>query len=361
MRPESDPCPGGAPERTPSGISVILITLNEEDNIVGCLESLLGQDYPEDRYEILGVDASRDATPEIIKRYPRVRCLRASKGFSRQRNAGLKAARFELIAFTDADCRVPPDWLRVIDRAFERKDLAGIGGNALLPPGSGYFDSCAAAIGHPAGGSLGFDANVKRGPGGVEFVPGCNFAFRREALLAVGGFSPEFEDGGEDVDLSRRLRSRGFLIDYEPELTVFHKPHSPLGPYLRWNIRVGFSKFNLKRPGLLRLLAEPAFAAWPALGLLAVSVITALRPWLGLGLIALGWLAYLGVLLAASRPYPLLLRRRRGLGLGLFSVLVTVPLLILIRQVGLNWGQLRKWFRVRSAARGGGRRPFPKS
>jgi GT2 family glycosyltransferase len=353
MRPEPDPRPGRGPERTPAGISVILITLNEENNIRACLESLLHLDYPEERREILVVDASQDNTPEIVKRYPQVRCLRASKGFSRQRNAGLQAAGFGLVAFTDADCRVPPDWLRVIDRAFKREDLAGIGGNALLPPGSGYFDSCAAAIGHPAGGSLGFGANVSRGPEGVEFVAGCNFAFRREALLSVGGFNPEFEDGGEEVDLSRRLKSRGFLIDYEPDLTVFHNPHSPLGPYIRWNIRVGFSKFNLKRPGLLRLLLEPAFVAWPALGLLAVLGITVFRPWLGLGLLAMGWLGYLGVLFMATRPYPLLLRRRRSLGLGLFSVMATVPLLILVRQVCLNWGQLHKWFRVLFSAKGG--------
>lgn len=353
MKPEADSSPDKVPGRTPAGITVVIITLNEEGNIAGCLDSLLGMDYPEERHELLVVDASQDATPEIVARYPRVRCLRAPKGFSSQRNVGLQAARFGLIAFTDADARVPQDWLRVIDRAFQRADLAAIGGNALLPPGSGYFDACAAAIGHPAGGSLGFDANISRGPKGVEFVAGSNFAFRREALLAVGGFSPDFEDGGEDIDISRRLKGRGFLIDYEPGLTVFHKPHSPLGVFIRWNVRVGFSKFNLHRPGVLKLLLEPTFVAWPALALLAALGVAAFRPWLGLGLLLLGWLGYLGVLFAASRPYPLLLRRRRRLGLGLGSVLVTVPLLILVRQVGMNWGQLRKWFRIRFSARGG--------
>jgi len=350
MQPENDPASGGAVGGF--SISVVVITLNEEENIAACLESLLRQDYPVHLTEILVVDASQDSTPQIVSRYPRVRYLRAEKGFSRQKNAGLQAAGSELVAFTDADCLVPPDWLGEIARAFQKENLAGVGGNAFLPPGSGYFEACASAKGHPAGGAIGFDANVKRGPEGVAFLAGCNSAFRKTALLAVGGFNPDFQDGGEDVDLSRRLRENGFLIDYRPSLTVFHKPHWPLGHFIRWNIRVGFSKFNLQKPTLLKLLVEPSFVAWPLAllgGLLAVAFW-----WNPLGsacLLVLIWGAYLALLRFASRPYPLLLRRRFRLRLGPFAVLFAVPFLILVRQIFINWGQLRKWFRRRSAAR----------
>jgi cellulose synthase/poly-beta-1,6-N-acetylglucosamine synthase-like glycosyltransferase len=330
-----------------------VITLNEEENIAACLDSLVSQDYPRERYEILVVDASQDATPEIVKRYPSVRYLRSEKGFSRQKNAGLSASVSELIAFTDADCIAPPEWLRTIAGSLSDPSVDGIGGNAFSPPGSGYFARCAAAIGHPAGGSLGFDANVRRSPRGIEFIAGCNAAFRRSALEAVGGFDPGFNDGGEDVDISRRLKRHGCFLDYAPGLSVYHKPRPSLGHYLKWNIGVGATKFNLQRPGLLRILLQPFFLAWPVLGLAGAAVLTIRSPWLGAALLALGWLGYLGALYAFTRPYPLLLRRRSRAGLGLISVVTIVPALVFARQVCINLGQLKKWLKVRREARAG--------
>ena len=353
MPPSRDVPPPPLEESEAARISVIVITLNEEENIAACLDSLLSQDYPPERYDIFVVDASLDTTPEIVKRYPSVRYLRSTQGFSRQKNAGRLASGSELVAFTDADCIVPPDWLGIIARAFSDPSVDGIGGNAYPPPGSGYFEKCAAAIGHPAGGSIGFDANVKRGPQGIEFIGGCNAAFRRSALDAVGGYDPGFEDGGEDVDISRRLKRRGFYLDYIPDLTVYHRPRPSLRSYMRWNIGVGATKFNLRHPGLLRILLQPGFIAWPVLGLVAAAGIALRSPWLGGALLVLSWLGYLGILYVFSRPYPLLWRRRRRVGLGLFSLATAVPALIFVRQVCINLGQLRKWLRVRREGRGG--------
>jgi len=359
MPPSREVQPPSSEKSEAARISVIVITLNEENNIAACLDSLIRQDYPSERFEIFVVDASQDATPEIVRRYPSVRYVRSAKGFSRQKNAGLLASRSELVAFTDADCIAPPGWLGAIARAFSNPSIDGIGGNAYPPPGSGYFEKCAAAIGHPAGGAIGFDANVSRGPRGIEFIAGCNSAFRRSALVAVGGFDQGFEDGGEDVDLSRRLKQGGFYLDYIPDLTVYHKPRPSLWPYIRWNIGVGVTKFNLRRPGLFRILLQPAFIAWPLLGLITAAGFVLRFPRLGGALLILGWLGYLGILYFFSRPYPLLLRRRRRVGLGLFSAMTIVPALILVRQACINLGQLRMWIRVRREARGGVETPSP--
>lgn len=348
-----NPEPAGAPhvDHDAAQISVIVITLNEEKNIAACLDTLLRLDYPRNRHTITVVDASQDATPEIVGAYPMVRYVRSEKGFSRQRNAGLNATRSEIVAFTDADCLVPPDWLRVIDRAFKYPKISGIGGNALVPPGSGYFERCAAAVGHPAGGSIGFDANVRRGPGGIEFIAGCNSAFRRAALEVVGQYDPGFEDGGEDVDISRRLKRNGFLLDFIPELSVFHKPKSSLWSFMRWNVGVGRTKHNLRRPGFLRLMLEPGFILWPVLGLSAAAAVALRYPGLAGGPFLLGWLLYLSALYCFSRPYRFLFRRRQQAGLGTLSVATVVPALVLVRQVCINQGQLRKWFRARSEAK----------
>jgi cellulose synthase/poly-beta-1,6-N-acetylglucosamine synthase-like glycosyltransferase len=324
-----------------AAVSVIIITLNEERNIRDCLDSLARLDYPPERHEILVVDASTDTTPEIAAAYKGINVIRSPKGFSRQKNAGLRAARFGLLAFTDADCLVPPGWLRVIDRAFRDPRLAAAGGSAYPPPGTGRFGLWAACVGHPAGGAIGFDANVVRRADGVDFVPGCNSVYRREALEAVGGFGPDFEDGGEDVDVSRRLRARGDLLDAIPDLFVYHKPRATLPAFFRWNVGVGITKFNLRRPALFRILLGAGSPLWPVLFLGGLAALPGF-PWSHIVAVGAAWVAVVGGLLVGTRPYPLLLKRRRRIGVSLAAALTVVPLLIAIRQGAMTLGQLKK-------------------
>jgi cellulose synthase/poly-beta-1,6-N-acetylglucosamine synthase-like glycosyltransferase len=334
---------------TVSPISVVVITLNEAVNIRGCLDSLTALDYPQDSYEILVVDASTDETPRIAGEYPKVRLVRSEKGFSQQKKVALKRAAFDILAFTDADCLIPREWLRVIHGAFLEKRIAAIGGNAYPPPGTGRFGMWTACVGHPAGGAIGFDANVERSPNGIAFVPGCNSAFRKEALLDVGGFDPCFFEGGEDVDVSRRLKDKGYYLDYVPELTVFHKPRGTLAGYLRWNIQVGITKFSLRQPSLGRLIFQPAFPLWSlaavtGIGLLGMNGL----PLAALILTGTSSILYLGTLAVLAKPYRLLIMRRRRIGIRLITVLTVVPVLIYLRQVCMNIGQLKK--RRRSGA-----------
>jgi GT2 family glycosyltransferase len=324
-----------------ASISVIVVTYNEEKHIRDCLGSLSALDYPAGRFEVLVVDASTDSTPRIVQEYPRVRLIRSEKGFSQQKNTALKSVAFNILAFTDADCLIPPNWLRVIDRAFRQEKTAAIGGNGYPPPGTRRFSLWTACVGHPAGGAVGFDANVKRDKNGISFVPGCNSVYRKEALLDVGGFDPEFYDGGEDVDISRRLREKGYYLEYIPDLTVYHKPRPTLKSFLKWNIHVGITKFNIRRPRLWQLVLQPSFFVWP----LAVLAGFIFMPdsWLVAGLILAGfWLFYLVTLFIFARPYPFLIRRRRKIGVSLVAVLTIIPLLIYLRQVCINLGQIKK-------------------
>ena len=330
------------------GISVIVITLNEERNIRTCLDSLTRQDYPKDRYEIIVVDASTDKTAEIAAGYRGVRVVRSEKGFSRQKNAGWHTARFDIVAFTDADCIVPAGWLGAIATAMEDPECHAVGGDAFPPEGTGWLGRCIAAVGHPAGGSLGLDANVTPGPEGVAFVAGCNGAYTKDALVQVGGFDPRFQKGGEDVYLFRSLRKAGYRIHYAPDMFLYHKPHEPLATYWRWNIGVGVTRWNLNRPGPLRMICYPWFPLWPAL-LLLLWLVTLVVFWpLGVVLAVVGWLKWLAVLRLFSRPYQLLWKRRTQTGVSRFAAWFVVPFLVLLRQVGMSIGEWRQWKRVRS-------------
>jgi len=322
-------------------ISVIVPTFDEQHNIRGCLESLLAQDFPKDRYEVLVVDSSSDASPDIAASYDGVRVLPSAKGFSTQKNLGVAEARFGILAFTDADCIIPPDWLRTIERSFRRPELAAAGGNAYPPAGTSKFGLWSACVGHPGGGAIGLDANVTRGKDGIEFAPGCNSVYRRTAIQSVQGFSPDFQDGGEDVDIARRMRAQGLLIDYIPDLTVYHKPRRTLRSYFRWNIGVGVTKWNLRRPGPIRIVLNPFFPVWPSV-LLAGFLALPLFPWLTIGAMAGLWILFLLGLALATKPYPLLWRRRRKIGVSIPAVLFIVPALISVRQVGMSLGEWKK-------------------
>ncbi len=327
-----------------SSISIIVITFNEEENIRDCLDSLIMLDYPKDRYEIIVVDSSQDSTPQIVENYKNVKLIRSEKGSSQQKNEGLKSASFDILAYTDADCIVSSDWLKVINRVFRNKEIAAIGGNGYPPPGTGYFGKCVACVGHPAGGTVGFDANITRTDRGIDFVPGCNSVFRKKVLLDVGGFDPFFYNGGEDIDISRRIKQKGYYIDYIPELTIYHKPRNTLSEFIKWNIQVGISKYNIRRPSLPKIIFQQSFPLWSALFFSGLFYLLVNMTTLFIAFLFVLWPLSIIFLLFMAKPYPLLIKRRRKIGIDLCSIFTIIPFLIYVRQICINIGQILKYY-----------------
>ena len=100
-------------------ISVIVPFYNTEKYIGDCISALLLQSYPPEKFEIIMIDNnSTDLSAEIVKRYPSIRLLSEKKqGAYAARNRGIRQARGQIIAFTDSDCAVAPDWLQNIAKA----------------------------------------------------------------------------------------------------------------------------------------------------------------------------------------------------------------------------------------------------
>jgi GT2 family glycosyltransferase len=131
-----------------------------------------------------------------------------SKGLVVARETGRRAASGDILAYVDADCRVPLQWLERIERRFEARPspVAVTGpyqfydwdrtGRALL---RGY-DLFVAPLTH---------AIVHHGLGLGAILYGGNFAVRRSALAAIGGFDVSVEFHGEDTNLGRRLTPHG--------------------------------------------------------------------------------------------------------------------------------------------------------
>jgi glycosyltransferase involved in cell wall biosynthesis len=189
-------------------ISVIVCAHDEARWIAGCLHSVLAQTRPPD--ELIVVDnASLDTTARIAAAIPGVRVVaEPRKGLVIARETGRQHATGDLLVYVDADCRVPLNWLARVERRF----VNGVGLLALSAPYRFYdwdlmgrvlvrlYDWTVA----PATQVL-----VKHVLGIGTIFYGGNFAVRREALEAIGGFDQTIEFHGEDTNLGRRLIAIG--------------------------------------------------------------------------------------------------------------------------------------------------------
>jgi len=106
-------------------ISVVVPFRNAERHLDRCAVGLLTQSYPESSYEIIMVDNnSTDRSVEVVQSHPEIRLLREPKqGAYAARNHGVAAAQGQIIAFTDADCVVAPDWLEKMSEAMSDSGL----------------------------------------------------------------------------------------------------------------------------------------------------------------------------------------------------------------------------------------------
>lgn len=222
-------------------VSVVVASYNGARTLPACLESLTRLNYPD--YEVILVDdGSTDATPALAARFPQVRWLRHERnlGLSEARNTGIAAARGEVIAFTDADCRADEDWLYFTVGELLESGAAGVGGPNLLPPEDSWI---AAAVMVSPGGP----APVLLTDRLAEHIPGCNMVFWKRALLEVGGFDPQFRRAGDDVDLCWRLRQHGGLIGYTHAGFVWHARRSTVRAYLAQQAGYGEAEALLAR------------------------------------------------------------------------------------------------------------------
>ncbi len=206
-------------------VSVVVCSHNGGATLDECLRSLVALDYPD--YEVIVVDdGSTDDIREIVARYPGVLGIHQPHlGLSVARNAGLRCATGSVIAYTDSDCVADPNWLIHLIHQLTRSGAAAVGGPNLTPE-DGWLAACvAAAPGQPT--------HVLMSDQVAEHIPGCNMAFRREALEVINGFDPQFRKAGDDVDVCWRLQHEGLSIVFAPGAFVWHHRRQSPRSYLR--------------------------------------------------------------------------------------------------------------------------------
>lgn len=220
------------PER--ATVTVVLCTHNRSDRLVGSCESVLRERCDRELLELIVVDsASTDDTPSVIesiaRRFPRLcRGLRVdAPGLSRARNAGIAAAKGDVVAFLDDDAWARPGWVAALVEAFEATGADAVGGpvSARLE-GSLPAWFCGSMLPYL---SVWERAPERRELEWPELPRGTNMAFRRSTFEEWGGFVEDLGRRGrnlascEEIELFVRLARGGRRIVYEPEAIVEHE------------------------------------------------------------------------------------------------------------------------------------------
>jgi GT2 family glycosyltransferase len=213
-------------------ISVVVCSYNGARTIRDCFEALQGLDYP--NYEVIVVnDGSKDRTAAITNEYGFKLINTENRGLSCARNTGAEAAAGEIVAYIDDDAYPDPDWLKYLAHTFMTTDYAAVGGPNIAPHGDGAIAECVA---HAPGGPV----HVLLNDRDAEHIPGCNMAFRKSALMEIGGFDPRFRTAGDDVDVCWRIQQQGWQIGFNPAAMVWHHRRNSLRAY--WRQQKGYGK-----------------------------------------------------------------------------------------------------------------------
>jgi glucosyl-dolichyl phosphate glucuronosyltransferase len=216
-------------------ISVILCTYNRCQSLAKVLRDLACQMLPESvEWEVLVVDNnSADRTADVVgefcQGYPgRFRYLfEAQQGLSYARNAGIRQARGDILAFVDDDVTVTPMWLQHVTEPFRSGKYAGAGGRILPDWSAPPPRWLPVEARHALAPFAVFDLGSQAGP--LSEPPlGTNMAFRKEAFARYGCFRTDLGRCGaglisnEDTEFGRRLLKAGEALRYEPSAVVYH-------------------------------------------------------------------------------------------------------------------------------------------
>ena len=213
-------------------ISVVVCSYNGSRTIRDCLEALQRLDYP--NYEVIVVnDGSTDNTEAIVREYPFRIINTTNQGLSNARNTGMHAASGEIVAYTDDDAYPDPHWLTYLGHMFLATSHVAIGGPNLPPKNDGWLAECVA---HAPGGPI----HVLLDDQLAEHIPGCNMAFRKDSLVTIGGFDPQYRAAGDDVDICWRLQEKGWTIGFHAAAQVWHHRRNSIGTY--WKQQRGYGR-----------------------------------------------------------------------------------------------------------------------
>jgi succinoglycan biosynthesis protein ExoA len=280
-------------------VTIAMPCLNEEKYIEACLRSVMAQDYPKDRLEILVADGmSMDATREIIAAMaeldPRIRRVdNPEKIQAAGMNHVIRAAKGDVIVRMDVHCEYAPDYVKKCIEALETSGAWNAGGAQRARAKTLFQRALSAALDSP----LGVGGARYRGADNEGFVDTVFLgAFRRKVFETVGMYDPKAVTN-EDAELNQRIIDAGGRVYQSRQIVVCYYPRDSFRDLAKQYFKYGKGRARtlLKHKKLLSLRpAIPFLSTLGGLGLLATS------PWQPITPFAFGGYA-LGTLVEAIR------------------------------------------------------------
>ncbi len=208
-------------------ISVILPILNEEAHLKGAIDSILSQDYQGKTEVILAVGPSHDRTLEIAQQLSqqdsRVVIVANPTGRTAAGlNLALKKSQSPVIVRVDGHAQIPNNYLSLVVEILNKTGAVNVGGVMAAVGTTPFENAVAGAMRSPLGvGASRFHTGGEAGVVDTVYLG----AFRREALLEIGGFDERFTRA-QDWELNFRLRENGGVVYFDPRLHVTYRPRS---------------------------------------------------------------------------------------------------------------------------------------
>lgn len=224
------------PPSSPLPAGVLIAAYNEEKVISATLRSVLASRYP--LQEIIVIDdGSTDGTAAEVERefgdHPLVRLIRKPNGGKASAlNAGLRAAKSDILVCLDADTVLHPDAAGLLVRHFDRPNVAAVAGNVRVGNAGSVF-TVWQSIEYTTSQNL--DRRAQERLDCITVVPGAIGAWRRDAVLAAGGYHSDTL--AEDTDLTWRLRLAGHRIENEPLALSFTEAPDSASAFFRQRFR----------------------------------------------------------------------------------------------------------------------------
>lgn len=223
--------------RTRPRVSVVVAGHNEADSIEKCVRSLLEQSRRPD--EIVAVsDGSSDNMPAKLADMKRrglvdqVHCTDLRAGKSAATNLGVRWSSGDIIINVDCDCSFDRHAFKHVIEPFGDPEIGAVSGNILARNPGASLVATFQAIEYMISISLGKQADALKEE--VVCVSGAFGAFRREALDGVGGIDV---GGGEDLDLTLRLREAGWRIGFRPDAICYTDVPDTLSGFIKQRFR----------------------------------------------------------------------------------------------------------------------------
>jgi cellulose synthase/poly-beta-1,6-N-acetylglucosamine synthase-like glycosyltransferase len=220
-------------------VSIIIPMYNEEKTIRKCIESLLNQSYPSDKYEIIVVsDGCNDNSENIVRKIieseekVEIKLVRQeNQGVATARNFGVKFSQWPILLFIDADCIADYRWIEEMIKPFLRYNVVGVQG--------AYKTKQKEIVAQLA--QIEFEERFRKLQQReyVDFVGSFSAAYKREIFEKFNGFYTKFVMN-EDVDLAYRISSDGYKLYFNPEAIVYHMHPDSLSIYIKVKFWRGF-------------------------------------------------------------------------------------------------------------------------